>query len=123
MSKAIILGLFLTSFLAATACSPAENSRETTAETVTPTDTVTVKPFLVDVRTPEEFAAGSVKGAVNIPLDQVQTRIAEFQGKEQIVVFCRSGNRSGQAIEILNENGITNVVNGGSWEDVAEKYK
>lgn len=123
MSKAIIVALFLANVLVAAACSPSENKRETTTEVVSPTDTVTVKPFLVDVRTPEEFAAGSVKGAVNIPLDQVESRITEFQGKEQIVVFCRSGNRSGQAIAILNEHGITNVTNGGSWEDVAEKYK
>lgn len=123
MSKAIIIALFLANILVATACSPAENARETTTEVVSTTDAVTVKPFLVDVRTPEEFAAGSVKGAVNIPLDQVESRIAEFQGKDQIVVFCRSGNRSGQAIAILNEHGITNVKNGGSWEDVAEEYK
>jgi phage shock protein E len=123
MSKAIIFVLFLTNAIVVTACSPKENSQETKPATVSQTDTVTVKPFLVDVRTPQEFAAGSVNGAVNIPLDEVESRIAEFQGKEQIVVFCRSGNRSSQAMSILNEHGITNVTNGGSWEDVAEKYK
>lgn len=74
----------------------------------------------VDVRTSEEFAAGSVKGAVNIPLDEIQSRLDEFQNKEKIVVFCRSGNRSSQAKSILDKAGIKNVVNGGSWQEVAK---
>lgn len=76
------------------------------------------KSFLVDVRTPQEFSEGSAPGAVNIPLDQVKTRIAEFKEKEQVVVFCRSGSRSSQAKSILEQNGIANVVNGGTWQDV-----
>jgi rhodanese-related sulfurtransferase len=75
--------------------------------------------FLVDVRSPGEFAGGSAKGAKNIPLDQVSQRINEFKGKEQIVVFCRSGNRSGQAQSILEKNGFSNVTNGGTWDTVA----
>jgi phage shock protein E len=75
--------------------------------------------FLVDVRSPGEFAGGSAKGAVNIPLDNVTQRINEFKGKEHIVVFCRSGNRSGQAKSILERNGFTNVTNGGTWDVVA----
>ena len=68
--------------------------------------------LMVDVRTPEEFASGSVKGAINIPLNEVESRINEFKGKPGVVVFCRSGNRSGQAKEILENNGIKNVING-----------
>ena len=68
--------------------------------------------FVVDVRTPEEYADGSVQGAVNIPLNEVQSRIKEFEGKPSVIVFCRSGNRSSQAIKILESNGITNVTNG-----------
>lgn len=74
----------------------------------------------VDVRTPEEFAAGSVRGAVNIPVDEIVRRLAEFQNKEKIVVFCRSGNRSSQAKSILDKAGIQNVVDGGSWQEVAK---
>ncbi len=74
--------------------------------------------YLVDVRTPAEFAGGSVKGAVNIPLDKVPTELSKFKGKENIVVFCRSGNRSGQAKSILEQNGFQNVVNGGTWQNV-----
>lgn len=76
--------------------------------------------FLVDVRTPEEFQAGTVEGAVNIPLDEIASRIAEFKGKGQIVVFCRSGNRSSQATGILEQHGIPNVTDGGSWQHVKQ---
>lgn len=68
--------------------------------------------FIVDVRTPAEFNGGSFEGAVNIPLNTVGDNIEEFEGKKQVVVFCRSGSRSGQAQRILEQNGITNVING-----------
>lgn len=75
--------------------------------------------FLVDVRTPGEFASGSVKGAVNIPLDRIESRLGEFKEKKTIIVFCRSGGRSSQAKSIFERNGFTNVLNGGTWEHVA----
>lgn len=76
--------------------------------------------FLVDVRTPGEFASGSVKGAVNIPLDRIGSQLAQFKNKKNVVVFCRSGNRSGQAQSILKNNGIPNVINGGTVGNVME---
>ena len=74
--------------------------------------------FLVDVRTPEEFGEGHVKGSVNIPLDSIPFQLAQFKGKKNTIVFCRSGSRSGQAKFILEQNGITNVTNGGSWDQI-----
>jgi rhodanese-related sulfurtransferase len=76
--------------------------------------------FLVDVRSASEFASGSVKGAVNIPLDKIGSHFTKFKGKKNIVVFCRSGNRSGQAKSILEKGGYDNVINGGSWSNVNE---
>lgn len=76
--------------------------------------------FLVDVRTPGEFAEGSAPGAVNIPLQELELRLAEMKDKKQIVVFCRSGNRSSQAKLILEQHGFTNITNGGTWEQVSE---
>jgi len=76
--------------------------------------------FLVDVRSASEFASGSVKGAVNIPLDKIGSQLTKFKGKKNIVVFCRSGNRSGQAKSILEKGGYDNVINGGSWSNVNE---
>jgi len=79
--------------------------------------------FLVDVRTPGEFAEGHVKGSVNIPLDKVTMELEKFKNKKNIIVFCRSGNRSGQAKTILEQQGIVNVTNGGSWEAVNQFVK
>ena len=74
--------------------------------------------FLVDVRTPQEFKEGNVNGSTNIPLDQVGNLINMFQDKKHIIVFCRSGMRSGQAKSILEKNGLTNVTNGGTWQNI-----
>lgn len=82
------------------------------------TESVKNGSFIVDVRTPAEFASGSIKGAVNIPLDKIQRQLIKFKGKKNIVVFCRSGARSSQAKSILNQNGFRNVINGGTWKNV-----
>lgn len=74
--------------------------------------------FLVDVRNRDEFAGGHAKNTVNIPLGEIQTKLDEFKNKKQIVVFCRSGNRSAQAKSILEQNGIKNVLNGGTWNTI-----
>jgi len=66
--------------------------------------------FLVDVRTPQEFAEGSVKGSVNIPLDKLESQLEKFNGKQSIIVFCRSDSRSNQAKAILNKKGFINVT-------------
>lgn len=86
-------------------------------------DIVDAGAFLVDVRTPGEFAEGHVPGSVNIPLDSIQANLEKFRNKENIVVFCRSGNRSGQAKSILERNGFNNVTNGGTWQSVKQLVK
>ncbi len=79
--------------------------------------------FLVDVRTPGEFAGGHVKGSVNIPLDTVTSQLSKFKNKKNIIVFCQSGGRSGQAKTILEQNGFANVTNGGTWNNVNQFVK
>ena len=76
--------------------------------------------FLVDVRTPGEFAEGHVPGSVNIPLDTIPMQLSLFDNKENIVVFCRSGMRSAQAKGFLEQQGYHNVVNAGTWVAVNE---
>lgn len=79
--------------------------------------------FLVDVRSPSEFASGSVKGAVNIPVNQVSSQLSKFKNKKNIVVFCRSGARSSQAKSILEQNGFGNVIDGGSYISLMKVMK
>ena len=74
---------------------------------------------IVDVRTPGEFESGHYKGAVNIPLQEINTRLAEFGDKAKpIVVYCRSGRRSAEAKRILLDNGYKDVTNGGGLTDM-----
>src|SRR5690606_8976790 len=53
--------------------------------------------LLVDVRTPKEFSEGSVERAINMPLYSIAYRLEQFAGQPYIVVFGRTGNRSGTA--------------------------
>ena len=76
--------------------------------------------FLVDVRTPQEFSSGSAKNAINIPLSSIGNELDKFKNKQNIVVFCRSGNRSSQAKKILEQNGFQNVTDGVTWKNVLE---
>ena len=79
--------------------------------------------FLVDVRSPDEFASGTVVGAVNIPLGLITDQLTRFDAKKRIVVFCRSGMRSAQAKGILEKAGYSGVVNGGAWQKVQSELK
>lgn len=74
---------------------------------------------LVDVREPGEVAFESVPGAINIPLGQVPERWEEFKTMSRpLVVFCRSGNRSSQALGFLASKGIDDGLNGMGASDV-----
>lgn len=75
--------------------------------------------MLVDVRTPDEFAAGSANGALNIPLQILPAKLDLLPKSRQIVVFCRSGMRSAEAKRYLDQQGYRNVINGRTWQDVA----
>jgi phage shock protein E len=65
--------------------------------------------FVLDVRTPEEYAAGHVPGAVNVPHDQLASRLAEVPKDKDVVVYCRTGRRSTLAADVLAANGYTRV--------------
>src|SRR5688572_15696512 len=68
--------------------------------------------MLVDVRTPEEFAAGHLPGAVNLPVEELPQRLGELGAPEKsLVVYCRSGARSSRAERLLKERGFQQVFN------------
>jgi rhodanese-related sulfurtransferase len=70
---------------------------------------------IVDVRTPQEYNEGHIKGSINVPLQQIHTRIPMLKKKNKIIITCcRSGSRSGRARSILKKHGIESV-NGGGW--------
>ena len=71
---------------------------------------------LVDVRTPAEYAVGHIEGSLSIPLDTVPQALERFRSLQgPVVLICLSGNRSGQAAQWLQAQGLRNVENGGSW--------
>jgi phage shock protein E len=76
--------------------------------------------LLVDVRTQEEFDAGHLEGARLIPVDEIVSRASELGDDKSraIVLYCRTGNRSGQAKRALEELGYTNVMNAGGYESM-----
>lgn len=79
--------------------------------------------LLVDVRSQGEFASGSVDGAINIPVEIIGEQTDKLKGYDTIIVFCRSGNRSAYAQQILQSKGFKNVINGGTWQHVAQIKK
>jgi phage shock protein E len=72
---------------------------------------------IVDVRTPDEFRSGHVKGSINIPLDRIHGQLAKLDKSKPIITCCRSGARSGMATDLLKSAGFE-AYNGGPWQNV-----
>ena len=65
----------------------------------------------IDVRRPDELATGAIAEAINIPVDELPTRMRELDPEKRTVLLCRSGGRSAQAAEFLSAAGFDDVVN------------
>ena len=78
--------------------------------------------LLIDVRTKKEFEEGHIKGAINIPYDETNNLMTAigFDKRRPVVVYCRSGNRSGKAKTELDKKGYTNVFNGMGYQALKE---
>ncbi len=64
---------------------------------------------ILDVRTPSEFDDGHIEGAINIPVDDLAGRLDELSKDDELLVYCRTGNRSARAVGILNDGGFTKI--------------
>jgi rhodanese-related sulfurtransferase len=73
--------------------------------------------LLLDVRTPEEYAEGHIANSVNISLQTLAEHLDEVPKDQPVVLYCRSGNRSAQAAELLKEAGYTAVYDLGGIID------
>jgi len=67
--------------------------------------------YLLDVREPDEWAAGHAPGAHHLPMMEIPARMSEVPTDVEVVVVCRSGGRSGQVVSYLMGNGWDNVRN------------
>lgn len=75
--------------------------------------------LIVDVRSPWEFEMEHIAGARNIPLEEITSQIDSFKNSgKPLVLYCRSGNRSGMAVSLLKQNGVQEVYNGGGLSDM-----
>lgn len=79
----------------------------------------------IDVRTPEEYQTDHIAGDVNIPLQTLKPEeLAAKYGKDaELMLYCRSGNRAGQAKQLLETAGFTKVTNAGSIGDARKLRK
>lgn len=81
------------------------------------------QPTIIDVRTPAEYSDGHIENSVNIPLDQIPSKIDVIKKmKQPLLLCCASGNRSGQAEAFLRSQGI-DCKNGGGWMEVYRSLK
>lgn len=75
--------------------------------------------IVIDVRTPDEWSAGHLEGTKNIEWQDILNIKKSVSKDEQIYLYCRSGNRSGRATQILIDAGYSNVTNAGSLEQAS----
>ncbi len=64
---------------------------------------------ILDVRTPSEYEEAHIEGAINIPVEEIADRLDELGANDMFLVYCRSGNRSGTAVGIMEENGFSKI--------------
>ncbi|WP_240622992.1 rhodanese-like domain-containing protein [Schaalia canis] len=111
--------------LSACASTPADSAAEVNTESSSTASTQNVAPSdmtIIDVRTPEEYAEGHLEGAVNIDIqaEDFKEQIAALDPAGNYAVYCRSGNRSGQAVSFMESAGFTSVQNLGSRDEASE---
>ena len=81
--------------------------------------------IIIDVRTKQEFDAGHVDGALNIPYDIIADKIGTVttDKNKKIILYCRSARRSGIAKGTLEKMGYNNVENGGTLQEMQKRMK
>ena len=91
--------------------------------TVSATEAVKVldSRVVIDVRGPDEVAEGAIVGATVLDFNagEFQAKIGGYNRNAAYLVYCRSGNRSGQAVAIMKELGFTDVIDAGAYVDLA----
>ena len=114
----------LLSALMFTGCAGTSNNQTNTYRQISMDEAVTMMAeesgyIILDVRRPDEFAAGHIPNAINVPNETIGTaEIPELPDKDQLImVYCRSGRRSKEAAEKLVKLGYTNIVEFGGILD------
>ena len=125
LNRELLIGIFVLLLYAAVSCSgsqvaaPAESLAETSidelADDVDVHEVAAIKDsedvYLLDVREPWEYDEAHIPGVILLPMGEVAGRLDEIPSDKEVIVTCRSGNRSGQVTDFLRENGFDNVHN------------
>lgn len=98
------------------------SAQSATAAGTLPTETTMSTGTLIDVRTPEEYAEGHLNGAINVDFNSptFADDVAGFDKEGNYTLYCRSGNRSAQAIAQMERMGFTNLTNAGGYEEASK---
>jgi rhodanese-related sulfurtransferase len=126
--RLLLLLLLATAPFTVTACSadPGTTSNETAAQ-VQQVDAAEARALIddgaavIDVRTPEEFATGHLRGATNIDVQAADfhEQVGDLDKDANYVLYCRSGSRAGAAADMMTDMGFTGVVNAGGYDTLA----
>lgn len=121
MLRPLLTALFGLSLVACTVSSAGGSSDAEASARVSPRDAVSQAALVIDVRSPSEYAAGHLDKAINIPVDELDGRLAELDATldgdrtKKIAVYCASGSRSGAARTLLQQAGFSAVTNAGGY--------
>jgi len=120
MMKKLLTAVLSAAAISAPFVASADTALQTTQNMVQPEK---AKGVWIDVRSAEEFNAGHLQDAVNIPHDQILARIQAVSPDKNAPVnlYCRSGRRAETALTELKNAGYTNVTNHGGYEDLVKK--
>lgn len=76
---------------------------------------------IIDVRTTGEFQSGHIRGSINIPLNNLESKLSKIKKDKPVITCCASGMRSASAKSILKSRGYNEVYNGGGWTSLQRK--
>lgn len=85
-----------------------------------------MKPLIIDVREPSEYSTGHVEGAINIPPSELLAgakALKDYPKDTPIILYCRSGSRSQVAINLLQQQGFSNLTNGINQQNVEKTFR
>lgn len=95
-----------------------EITKENSTESPTSDSTKTGKTIIIDVRTVDEWNNdGHANCTVNVPLDQLESKLESYRNYDKVVFVCRSGARAGRATEMFKSAGYKDVANAGPWQN------
>jgi phage shock protein E len=121
MLRPIVTALSLLTLAACSGPSTGSSAEAEASARVSPRDAVAQADLVVDVRSPSEYASGHLDKAINIPVDELDGRLAELDAalggdrSKKIAVYCASGRRSDSARALLQQAGFSAVTNAGGY--------